>query len=350
MRGGSFSCGFAHFMFIFLTYSNYNLYLYFSVEMGTINAVSEKECRAFCAHSLERKHTPLNSKENTTKTKKRLSKKGIFLSVIGLVCVVLAISGVLIGGREKEPVGQLMRDAVLHEGDKIDLFGLSVNPSVLSGLILTAALLFLALLLRLFVIPHFELVPRKLQNCIEALTELFEKLARQNSPAHQGFIGAYCFSAGVYIFCGTCFELLGLQVVAKSGESVSLPAVSADINAAIALGFFSYGVILFGGLIINGPRGAFHALKDFSLPISMSFRLFGALLSGLLVTELVYYYLSLSFVLPVIVGILFTLLHALIQAYVLTMLTAMFYGEATAPHTEKPKKEKKKLQKAGTNQ
>ena len=82
-------------------------------------------------------------------------------------------------------------------------------------------------------------------------------------------------------------------------------------------------------------------LKEFSLPISMSFRLFGALLSGLLVTELVYYYVSLSFVVPVVVGVLFTLLHALIQAYVLTTLTSMFYGETTEKHAPKPKKNKK---------
>ena len=71
----------------------------------------------------------------------------------------------------------------------------------------------------------------------------------------------------------------------------------------------------------------------------MSFRLFGALLSGLLVTELVYYYVSLSFVLPVVVGVLFTLLHALIQTYVLTMLTALYYGEVSEPA---PPKEKRK--------
>ena len=75
----------------------------------------------------------------------------------------------------------------------------------------------------------------------------------------------------------------------------------------------------------------------------MSFRLFGALLSGLLVTELVYYYLALSFVLPVVVGILFTLMHALIQTYVLVMLTSMFYGEVSEPH-EKSKKPAKKPQ------
>ena len=69
----------------------------------------------------------------------------------------------------------------------------------------------------------------------------------------------------------------------------------------------------------------------------MSFRLFGALLSGLLVTELVYYYTALSFVLPVAVGVMFTLLHALIQAYVLTMLTALFYGEVSEPVHKKEK-------------
>lgn len=84
-----------------------------------------------------------------------------------------------------------------------------------------------------------------------------------------------------------------------------------------------------GGIIKNKLKGVGLTLKEFSLPVSMSFRLFGALLSGALVTELVYYYSHLSYGLPVIVAVLFTLLHALIQAYVLTMLTAMFYGEVS---------------------
>ena len=121
-----------------------------------------------------------------------------------------------------------------------------------------------------------------------------------------------------------------------------MPAPLSDINGAIAMGFLSYGVILLGGLLANGFSGMLHALKDFSLPISMSFRLFGALLSGALVTELVYYYTSLSYVLPVVVGVLFTLLHALIQAYVLTMLTALFYGEVTEKKVPKPKEKRVK--------
>ena len=61
---------------------------------------------------------------------------------------------------------------------------------------------------------------------------------------------------------------------------------------------------------------------------------------GLLVTELVYYYISLSFVLPVLVGIMFTLMHALIQTYVLTMLTALFYGEVSESPNKKEKNQK----------
>ena len=130
------------------------------------------------------------------------------------------------------------------------------------------------------------------------------------------------------------------RAVTATGVSIALPAPLSDINAAIALGCLSYFVILSGGIGANRLRGVGNTLKDFSLPISMSFRLFGALLSGLLVTELVYYYMSLSFVLPVIVGVMFTLLHALIQTYVLTMLTALFYGEVSEPHRKKEKVKK----------
>ena len=157
---------------------------------------------------------------------------------------------------------------------------------------------------------------------------------RTNSPHRNGFLGAYLFGVGSYVFLGTLFELLGLQAISTAGTSISLPAPLSDINAAISVGCMSYLVILGGGIRANKLRGAANTLKDFSLPISMSFRLFGALLSGLLVTELVYYSLSLSFVLPVFVGVMFTLLHALIQTYVLTTLVSIFYGEVTEPHVK----------------
>ena len=226
-----------------------------------------------------------------------------------------------------------------HEHNKISLFGLEVNPGLISAYIVTAILLAAAAAIRIFAIPRFKYVPGKFQTVIELAVSFFADMAKTNSHHRPKFVGAYIFSAGAYIFFSTIFELFGLQAVTTDGISISLPAPISDINAAIALGVMSYGVILGGGLICGGLRGGLSVLKDFSLPISMSFRLFGALLSGLLVTELVYYYVSLSFVLPVIVGVMFTLLHAAIQAYVLATLVSIFYGEAVEP---RPKKSKKK--------
>ena len=255
-------------------------------------------------------------------------KKRFLLLWICVSAALLLGSLAAPGGGRTETIQETMRDAVLHESNQISLFGLRpVNPGFLSSLVVTAALLFAALCIRIFVIPKFQYVPGKLQLLLEQAVGLFDGLAKSNSPWRNGFLGAYIFSAGAYIFFGTLFELFGFQAIATNGNSVTLPAPLSDVNAAIMLGVLSYLVIFSGAIAGNGLRGIGSALKEISLLISMSFRLFGALLSGLLVTELVYYYTQLSFVLPVIVAVLFTLLHALIQSYVLTMLTALFYGE-----------------------
>ena len=257
-------------------------------------------------------------------------KKIVFFTVLAVALAALLVGIILTGGERSESVEETMRNAVLHESDKISLFGLiDVNPSVISGFIVTAVLLICAAIIRIFVLPRFKLVPGKFQSVIEQAVEFCDNLGKSRSPRHNGFIGAYAFAAGVYIFFGTLFELFGVQVTGVTGNPVTLPAPLSDINGAISLGCLSYLVILGGGIAFNGVRGLLLTLKDFSLPISMSFRLFGALLSGLLVTELVYYYTALSFVLPVLVGVLFTLLHAVIQAYVLTLLTTMFFGEVS---------------------
>ena len=257
-------------------------------------------------------------------------KKIVFFTVLAVALAALLVGIILTGGERSESVEETMRNAVLHESDKISLFGLiDVNPSVISGFIVTAVLLICAAIIRIFVLPRFKLVPGKFQSVIEQAVEFFDNLGKSRSPRHNGFIGAYAFAAGVDIFFGTLFELFGVQVTGVTGNPVTLPAPLSDINGAISLGCLSYLVILGGGIAFNGVRGLLLTLKDFSLPISMSFRLFGALLSGLLVTELVYYYTALSFVLPVLVGVLFTLLHAVIQAYVLTLLTTMFFGEVS---------------------
>ncbi len=218
-------------------------------------------------------------------------KKGL---AVWILIVLLLLAGALLAGSHPraETVQEAMRDAVLHDVNQVSLFGLkNVNPGLISAFLVTAVLLLAAVLIRVFAIPRFQMIPGRLQLLLEQAVGLFDGMAKNSSPHRFRFVGAYIFAAGAFIFVGTLFELLGIQAVTVKGHPITLPAPLSDVNAAIALGTLSYLV-------------------------------------------------SLSFVLPVIVGVLFTLLHAIIQTYVLTMLTSMYYGEVSEPSPAKPKKKK----------
>ena len=282
-------------------------------------------------------------------TKKQKIKAILIFAAIIFV-IILLMTLIRSANRPEENIQIQMKDVVLHETYQVNFLGMTVNPGLISAFIVTGIFLIVGLLVRFVAVPRFKRVPGKIQTLLETVVGMFDHMAQSNSPHMNSFLGAYIFTAGCYIFFGTVFELFGFQVITTSGRPVSLPAPLSDINGAICLGCLSYLIILSGGIIANGMKGVGKTLKDFSLPISMSFRLFGALLSGALVTELVYFYPLTQYGFPIIVGVLFTLLHALIQAYVLTTLTSVFYGEVSEKTPPKPKKEKKPRHKASRHQ
>ena len=97
-------------------------------------------------------------------------RKRISLAV-WLALILLTLAGVFLtdSAGQSESIQELMRDAVLHDGNQIDLFGLRVNPGLISAFTVTALLLIGALLIRIFVIPKFKYVPGKLQLLLEQL-------------------------------------------------------------------------------------------------------------------------------------------------------------------------------------
>ena len=123
-------------------------------------------------------------------------KRGIALAVWTLLLAVLLVFSLITGvqGEKHESIQEVMRDAVLHESNKISLFGwLEVNPALISAMIVTGVLLVFAACLRIFVIPKFKMVPGKFQLLIEQLVGFFDGLAKNNSPHRNGFLGAYIF-------------------------------------------------------------------------------------------------------------------------------------------------------------
>jgi F-type H+-transporting ATPase subunit a len=158
------------------------------------------------------------------------------------VMIALVIVGIILSrpySIKHETIKEAMRDAVLHNENKISVFGLvDVDPSLFSGFIVTGCLLLFAAAIRIFAIPRFRYVPGKFQLLIEEWVGFFDNLAKSNSPHRYKALGAYIFAAGSYIFVGTMFELFGFQGITTQGHSISLPAPLANINGAISMGVF----------------------------------------------------------------------------------------------------------------
>ena len=138
-------------------------------------------------------------------SKKRKLVSGI---VFGVILAVLLVGILCTHSHEEESVREVMKDAVLHEHFKVSFFGfIDVNPGLISAYTVTAVFLIFALIVRIFFVPRFTMIPGKFQLLLEKAVGIFADLANANSPHRNKFLGAYIFTAGAYIFIGTVFEL-----------------------------------------------------------------------------------------------------------------------------------------------
>ena len=227
-----------------------------------------------------------------------------------------------------------------------DFGWISINESVISGFIVVAAILLVALILRLTIIRKWKMTPSGGQMFLEWLVCFFDKSADEMTEKYSGLMGPYTFGAAAYICCGVLIELFGLR-----------PAI-ADLGACLALALCTFLFIHVLGFMKNKARRLLHyanpinIITDLAVPVSMTFRLFGSILSGMVIMEMVYIMvialysalkvLGISVIFAAVLTPLFTLFHAFIQSYVFASLTLTFVQEAIETPPKKPKRVKKK--------
>ncbi len=209
-------------------------------------------------------------------------------------------------------------EIVVPEG--VDLFGTGfiVHPSFVTALIVSAVLIAVAIILRLTVIRRLKDVPGKVQSILEFIIEFFSANAEGK---YGNVVGCYVTVAGVYIFFGTVSELVGLR------------PIFADLGGALSLGVVSFVMVVALSFRAKGKRrfldykNPFRIVLDLIIPVGLTAHLFGAVISGYILCEIAYSSLATSFVLPAVVSLLTTVLHALIQAYLYGKLTSLYIEE-----------------------
>ena len=73
----------------------------------------------------------------------------------------------------------------------------------------------------------------------------------------------------------------------------------------------------------------FRVISEFAIPVSMACRLFGNMLGGMIVIDLLYVALGSNAVgIPSVIGLFFNVFHPMMQTFVFVTLTLTFINEA----------------------
>ena len=212
-----------------------------------------------------------------------------------------------------------------------DLFGgIEISETVLVAYCVTAIIIVLALLFRYLYLKRFTDKPKGLQNIIEWCVESINKFSKSYMNEKGKTIAAYVFALTFFLIMSGLVELIGFRA----------PATDINFTSAIALMSFvliiTYGVRYKGAIgylkSFGQPKGfvaPFRILSELSLPVSLACRMFGNMISGLIIMNLLYSVMGYFAVgIPAILSIYFNLFHVLMQTYVFLTLTLSFVNEA----------------------
>jgi F-type H+-transporting ATPase subunit a len=267
----------------------------------------------------------LLAEEKPSKRMKRSKKLASITIIIGLYLFATRALNLIFGTPAKEEL-----DISLW-AERVDFFGLNLSTTIINTWIAMAGLLIVALILRLTILQNMKDPPGKTQNVLELAVEAVVKYVHNNAHGFGEGLSAYIFTIAAFLITCAALELFGLHTPA------------ADITMTFALAFITFILINYFGIKKRGLKGRIkmmasptpailpiRIITDIALPISMSARLFGNMLGGMIVMDLIYESLGNNAVgIPSTIGLYFNVFHPLIQTFIFITLTLTFINEAS---------------------
>ena len=172
----------------------------------------------------------------------------------------------------------------------------------------------------------FKVIPTGFQNIVEIIVETFDKFAVNTLGEKLSYIAPWFFMVFVFILSASLFSVFGLR------------APTADWATTFALAFASFIIMLFMGF--RHRKGAYlksffephfiffpmNLVGELAKPVSLSFRLFGNVLSGTIILTL-YYGLTPLFVqlgIPSLLHAFFDVVFGALQTYIFVIISLMY--------------------------
>ena len=265
-----------------------------------------------------------SAKAAVAESGKKMKKLPALLIAVGIWMILGAGASLLFPNAEARSFGvEIMAPRVM-----IGNFSLSMTVLISWGIMLL--ILILCLLIRFCVVPKMTDVPHGVQTVLEIAVGEVTKYTNTTAGDLGDTLPAYIFSLALFMLGAAAAELFGLR------------APTADITMTLSMGLVTFFLMNWYGVKQKGVGGRilgigggspvvvpFKAMADVAIPISLACRLFGNMLAGMIVMELLYYALgNFSFGIPSVVGLYFNLFHPCIQIFIFVTLSLTFIREA----------------------
>lgn len=212
-----------------------------------------------------------------------------------------------------------------------NIFGIEVwiTDTIVNAYSISAVLILLALVVRWKLITYTPGAPKGLQNAAELAIESFDNFAKGAAGPKLAFLGKWFFAVFIFIMCSNL-----------SGMIPKFRPPTADWSVTFSLAVVTFFLINIMGAIYKGPEYWKGFLEPFFLflplnilgelakPISLSFRLFGNILAGMILMSILYEIgpTFIIFVLPSALHAYFDTAMGILQAYIFTVLSLSFIG------------------------
>ncbi len=276
-------------------------------------------------------------------------KKNKTLCLAGAIISLWFAVGVFVTWFSGKTGGLHIEFSMFAERSGVELFGLKLGETSIITMAIVAIVTVLCVIFRFFVFPRFTEEPKGLQNALEICVEAIEKFCIDATDKKAGTsLAPYMFTVAIYLIFSASAELFGLR------------APTSDLIVTFSLGLLTFFLLNYHGLKklglggrLKSMGGAMPAMRpimiplkmvsDIAVPISLACRLFGNMLGGMIVMELLKGVLGgYAAGIPGVAGLYFNLFHPLIQAYIFITLSLTFIDEAMEVPEESENKKSKK--------
>ncbi|MCL2023844.1 MAG: F0F1 ATP synthase subunit A [Oscillospiraceae bacterium] len=222
-----------------------------------------------------------------------------------------------------------------------------ITQTIVSTWIIMGILLAFALAVRISM-RWWKPIPTGFQNVVELIVDAFDGVVKSSAGESFMRLGNWFFMVFAFILTSSLTGIFGLRP----------PTADFATSFAFAMATFMliqvYGLRYRKGKYLKSffePHFLFFPINligELARPVSLSFRLFGNVLAGMILMTLVYQLLPiwLQFVIPAALHAYFDLFSGVLQTYIFTVLSLTFIGQAGTATAGVPKKKRRRIRKS----